>query len=276
MKYNIYKITNHINSKIYVGKTLHTIEQRLAEHKSFASHGGDVALSRAIRKYGENNFTTELLDTANSVEESNQKEAFYIKKLNSSNRNIGYNLTKGGDGGDTYCMKTEKELNKIKEKISKANSGGHNGNSHKIKVKDLTTKNIYHFGSNTECIEFLREKNPNTDIFERIALGKIKEAESYGVQAVFLKKYIFASEDKEFSYYSFAEPKKGSYHYIIKNLETKEFYYGISSDDILSHFNLPKNFLGKYNGNIREGIEKQGFFIKVLGNPKDRSKKERK
>ena len=58
---NIYKITNLINNKIYIGQTINPISQRWSAHKSHAKNGSTHKLGRAIRKYGEENFKIELI-----------------------------------------------------------------------------------------------------------------------------------------------------------------------------------------------------------------------
>lgn len=94
--YSIYKITNIINGKVYIGQTRKTIQQRLARHiydskRSSLSH---LPLYRAFNKYGIENFNIELLEYV-SAEEANDKEKYYIKLFNSYNE--GYNATLGGD-----------------------------------------------------------------------------------------------------------------------------------------------------------------------------------
>jgi group I intron endonuclease len=92
---NIYKITNLVNSKIYVGKTIFPLEKRLRQH--IVSSNSEIRkakspILRAICKYGKDNFKIELLDTATSSLELAQKEAYWISKLNSTNKTIGYNI----------------------------------------------------------------------------------------------------------------------------------------------------------------------------------------
>jgi group I intron endonuclease len=93
----IYQITNTINSEFYIGKTKDTIETRFYHHKYNSIHKKSQAyLHRAIRKYGKDNFIIECIDTAKNLKELNNKEILWIKQLNPK-----YNMTKGGDGGDT-------------------------------------------------------------------------------------------------------------------------------------------------------------------------------
>ena len=77
----IYKITNLINHKIYIGQTIE-YEERIRHHKQTAfrenSKEKDRPLYRAIRKYGLDNFKFEIIDKADSIEELNEKEIYYI------------------------------------------------------------------------------------------------------------------------------------------------------------------------------------------------------
>ncbi len=90
----IYKITNLVNGKIYIGQTTRTLKERWKGHRF---HKGCKAINRAIKKYKEINFKIELLETCNSLEELNNKEQKYIKELNSLIPN-GYNICIGGNG----------------------------------------------------------------------------------------------------------------------------------------------------------------------------------
>lgn len=103
----IYKITNIVNGKIYIGKTKYSIESRFRGHIKCAhredthSNTGSY-LHKAINKYGEDNFIIEVLDIAESLSELNEKEKYWIFTLNSCDKFIGYNIAKGGDGGDIF------------------------------------------------------------------------------------------------------------------------------------------------------------------------------
>ena len=93
----IYKITNNINNKSYIGQSIN-IEKRIKEHfwKSFLEK--DISftsiLHTAIRKYGKENFVIEVLEEC-SLEELDDKEKYYIKKYNTISPN-GYNILSGG------------------------------------------------------------------------------------------------------------------------------------------------------------------------------------
>lgn len=107
----IYKATNKINNKFYIGQAVN-LKRRIAKHKRFYKELKSKFYS-AIICYGWNNFIWEIIDTANSKEELNQKEINYIKKFNTIEN--GYNLRPGGMGGgcsgkDNYRYKELDEL----------------------------------------------------------------------------------------------------------------------------------------------------------------------
>lgn len=94
----IYKITNLINNKIYIGKTERTIQQRWAEHKKKVSQL-DLPLYRAIKKYGVDSFSIESIEECDN-REIDQRENYWIKFYNSCEK--GYNCSLGGEGGILY------------------------------------------------------------------------------------------------------------------------------------------------------------------------------
>ena len=87
----VYKISNSINSKIYVGQTIRLLRVRFNEH----CNKDKGNLRNAIDKYGRENFTIEVLCECDSIEELNEREEFFIESLNTMKPN-GYNLLRGG------------------------------------------------------------------------------------------------------------------------------------------------------------------------------------
>jgi len=103
----IYKITNLINNKIYIGK------DTTSDSNYF---GSGLLINRALKKYGKENFIKEVIDETTDYDELSKKEIYWIEKYNSTDREIGYNISKGGDGGDVFSNHPNLDL--IKEKIS--------------------------------------------------------------------------------------------------------------------------------------------------------------
>lgn len=105
----IYKITNIVNNKCYIGQSVH-IERRFREHKNrsyFTEY--ETPLYKAIKKYGIENFTFEIIEECEKSELSD-REIFYINKYNSYSK-MGYNLTNGGKGySGTHTIEHNKKI----------------------------------------------------------------------------------------------------------------------------------------------------------------------
>ena len=92
----IYKITNLINNKVYIGLTTTPLNNRWCAHvrESRKSH---LHLYSSMRKYGIDNFKIEQIDSVNSAKKLGELERYYIKLYKSDDPNFGYNNTKGGE-----------------------------------------------------------------------------------------------------------------------------------------------------------------------------------
>lgn len=95
----IYKATNLINKKVYIGQTTRTLEQRRKEHEKPSKH--NYLFQRAIRKYGKEAFSWQVIDKADDEVALNEKEVAWIAHYRSYKEN-GYNMTIGGDGVITF------------------------------------------------------------------------------------------------------------------------------------------------------------------------------
>lgn len=104
----IYKASNKINGKIYIGQTCKSLDERFSNHLT----NKKSLIGKALNKYGIESFEISVIDSALTREELYEKEKFWIKELNSLTPN-GYNLTKGGDGVIGYIFSEE-----VKKKIS--------------------------------------------------------------------------------------------------------------------------------------------------------------
>lgn len=105
----IYKTTNNINGKIYIGQH----KSEVFEPNKYIGSGS--ILVNAINKYGRENFSNILLCECLDENELNRMEEYYIDLYNSTNIDIGYNIKLGGN--QTACP------DYIKEKISESNKG---------------------------------------------------------------------------------------------------------------------------------------------------------
>lgn len=169
----VYKITNKIDGKVYIGQSIRPIEERFKRHLNDSLNNVlDTHLARAIRKYGKDSFYIELIDVANTQDELNKKEQFYIKEYDSVIN--GYNETDAlyKCGGNTYKSKTTEELKEISLKISKSKIGIKNPQRRKIKVMNNITNEEFIFDTVNECKLFFNEKH-HRFITNRV-LGKTK------------------------------------------------------------------------------------------------------
>lgn len=89
----IYLVTNKLNGRQYVGQTIRPVSERWRDH---CRVNDDNYFHRAIRKHGAENFVVEIIDTAETAEELDQKEIFWIEKLGTMQPH-GYNLKPGGN-----------------------------------------------------------------------------------------------------------------------------------------------------------------------------------
>lgn len=116
----IYKVTNRVNNKIYIGKTVRGLLKRRKEHeKSIVHNNICMPFHKALKKYGVENFDWEIIDSVITRQELCEKEKEWIKSLNSRDKNIGYNITEGGEDGDTISKHPNRD--EIVRKISENN-----------------------------------------------------------------------------------------------------------------------------------------------------------
>jgi len=165
----IYQITNTINGKSYIGQSSN-FEERWKKHLRDAarkigktSTSKKFAIHHAINKYGAENFSFQVIQECQSLEEANLAEMFHIQTLKTL-APLGYNLTTGGCQGSPSQETKEKIREKLKissffnrpdqehpncgrklsenhkNKISESNSGDSSGVK---KINSLMAKEIY-------------------------------------------------------------------------------------------------------------------------------------
>lgn len=165
----IYKITNKINGKVYIGQTITSLERRWIQHCSDSKKKSkNMAIIIAIQKYGKENFTIEQIDTANTRTELDQKEAYWIKYYNSLSPN-GYNLT---TGGIHYEFSDE-----TRKKISNANKGDKNywygkrfSTEHKNKIKNKMIGRVFTEEWKQKISESCKGRKLSDDVREKLRL----------------------------------------------------------------------------------------------------------
>ncbi len=112
MVYEVYKIQNSVNNKIYIGITNQGYKNRYRHHLSESRSGSTFILHNAIRKHGVDKFSVTLLEKVDDVDQLKEREKFWISSLDSTNRDKGYNMTEGGDGtfGRFHLEETKQKI----------------------------------------------------------------------------------------------------------------------------------------------------------------------
>ena len=113
----VYRITNTVNNKIYIGITTKSINIRWKEHC-----GQGFLLYKSIKKYGQDNFKVEVVDTATCEQELQAKEVEWISNDNSMSP-YGYNLTSGGELNKVHCESTRRKMSEAKKGNKNPNFG---------------------------------------------------------------------------------------------------------------------------------------------------------
>lgn len=169
----IYKITNLLNNKCYIGQTKNSLIVRFTQHCK--EYEGCVYLNRAIKKYGKENFIVEVIKKCKNKDQLNIAEIKYIKKFNSLYPN-GYNIRLGGGSGNLSEetkkkiseSKTGKKLNLTDQQrqnrsdMRKGNKNPFFGKKHSKAAKDKIRNQKLGKKQNKECIEkrVLKNKKP--------------------------------------------------------------------------------------------------------------------
>lgn len=146
----IYKITNKINGKIYIGKTKYNIDSRYKSHIKQAIKNKELNITssklyNAFNKYGVENFVIEQIEEC-PYDILSEREIYWIKELDSRNPSIGYNICKGGECGPGGPMfKGHKHSEETKKQMSLNRKGEKNANygnrwNQSDKLKELHSK----------------------------------------------------------------------------------------------------------------------------------------
>lgn len=103
---SVYKITNLVNQKAYIGITTRDPNHRWWEHCNSAKKGSDFFIHQAIRKYGEESFSFQVIAQTKTLEDLKELEIILIEQHGTHmSLQKGYNKTTGGDGA-TFFGKT--------------------------------------------------------------------------------------------------------------------------------------------------------------------------
>jgi len=161
----VYKVTNKINGKVYIGQTTKTLQRRWTKH-CIAAKTDNIPFHRALMKYGFDNFTVEQIDVASSQDELNKKEIYWIEYYNSLLPN-GYNVCKGGNGMSGYKASEE-----TRRKLRESHLGKRQSEETRKKMSEAA-KGLNHWGvKKVVCVE-------TGEVFDYIKLAAKKYNISY-------------------------------------------------------------------------------------------------
>ena len=142
----IYKITNKINNKIYIGMSSNVDNRWKYGHVLTAKKlidnidiGYKSLLYDAMKKYGIENFNIEIIEEC-PIEKMGEREEYWINKLNSRDRNIGYNICRGGcrgPGGPMFAGHHHSEETKAKMSADRTGSKNSNYGNHWTQSDEL-------------------------------------------------------------------------------------------------------------------------------------------
>lgn len=161
----IYKVTNKLNDKIYIGKTMQSLSKRKASHYKKIKYKSNTNFHRALRKYPKNVFLWEIEKECKNEIELNESEIYFINKYDAYK--TGYNMTLGGDGGTTF-KNGDNLYKKIKHKLSNWKNGNPGATPEAIAKRIETFKKTkwvsgkYHgnYGHKHNIGILVGEKNP--------------------------------------------------------------------------------------------------------------------
>lgn len=181
MSYIVYKITNKNNGKVYIGLTNKTLQKRWRAHCNSAfSENDSYVFHKAIKKYGEDSFNKEILESGLTENEAKEKEIFYIKKFNSYYSNgCGYNMTFGG------------EINSHLK--GGKNPGARLTNDEALQIIELLKDSTMTYSQILKKIN----KDPDTNLLRIVS--SINKGENYNFPNI---KYPIREDSRKMEYYS--------------------------------------------------------------------------
>ena len=162
----IYKITNNINKKIYIGQTTLSINWRFRLHCNLIKANKTMPICHAIQKYGKNKFTVEMLLLCTNKQRLDQFEILLINKYKATVKEFGYNVAPGGqpcitESGRKKISEFHKGKKKSKEHIEKVRQrqlGQKRSKEICLRLKDIATNRsgksiiLFHIPSKVQFI----------------------------------------------------------------------------------------------------------------------------
>ena len=250
----IYETTNLINGKRYIGQ--HRAKKFDEKYK-----GSGQLISKAIKKYGFENFKCEIIEKCNSEQELNDKEAYWINIYDAVNNDNFYNLQTGG-----YKIKNIKLSNESKQKISntrKQKGLGVGVNNPRYNTKIIHKNNIQLIIKKDELDKYLERGYVlgYTDEIKSHYISKFKENNPF-----YGKGYLFEKENNPFYGKNHSEESKIKMSKTIKeHFKNNGHPWSGKHHSEESKIKMKKSAVGKHSGDKNYMYGKTGNLSPTYG-----------
>ena len=230
---SIYKITNLLNIKVYIGQTIQPLRERFKQHINSANRGENGLLNYAIAKYGVKNFKIEEIERCINLEGLNKKEIYWITQYKSNVREFGqkfgYNLSPGGKSagsGEFHpgYKKVDKKL--LKNLIKAGFNADEIAQELKIHYSTICNKTKEFWG--ITLLE-AREEFKGTKLFEARVKKKLSKSHKGLKPSIEHRKSLSESRKGE---------KNVNYKKIVKKSLKSLIIEGLSGEEIARRFNI--------------------------------------
>lgn len=238
----IYKISNLINNKVYIGQTIKTIEYRWKHHCKLNNKRSCRFLLNAIRKHGKENFKIEEIEKCENKEELNIREKYWISFYKSFGE--GYNLTSGGNFNVELSLESRKMISKKLKGKSNGRKGIPTGHTPWNKGKKFSPEVIEKMRHSR--FAYIYKINPNYIKKEKI------------IKIGPFKRKLLSDETKlKMSLAKKGKPNKSNTKFIkgqgalkVKNIETGEIFSSFGEASIKYNID-PSNISKCIHGHIK-------------------------
>ena len=258
--YKIYKYTNLLNNKVYIGRTKTSLVGRAG--KNGEKYHNLKYFGAAIKKYGWENFKGEIILDNLTYEEACEQEKYYIKFYDSQNSKKGYNLASGGEGPTKEALEKMKESHRNKSlseehkaKISKSLGQGKNNVNYGRKQSALARLHIQMAKSGRNHPNWGKHLSEETK--EKIREGNEKPVLQYDLDGTFIREWSGAkraAKELDLNYTAInnclrcIRHSSCGYIWIYKNKEDREKY--ADNKYILENFGI--NYIPKKEESLKE------------------------
>ncbi len=248
----IYKITNIVTNKCYIGQTINDPEKRWMDHKkTINTKYGCPALKASMKKHGIEHFKFEVLIICFDSDMS-KFEKEYIKKFESFGPK-GYNLTHGGEEGGFFkgCKHTPEEVERIKERLKLWRENPENLKKHADKIR-----------KNFQDPEY---KKRHSEIMKKVAAVRTKvcnkapasEETKRKIRESVLRYYNNNQSNNEY-----CEDRKAKHSEIMSKVNGRK----------INQFTLDGKFVGSYDTIKKAGLDNKLSYKAIAHNLAGRSK----